>query len=151
MPQEDSDTVKELTGQVSHIMIVGFNVDSLNAEKYEGAANGNLEVNYNPKIVSVEEASVNAFDENVAKIEFEFNVSYRVGNDVGAEIVLEGNVLWKGQLEEIIEEWEENEKLPEKIQAPLMNDLYRRCLSQAVGISDTLGLLPPIPTPRVDQ
>lgn len=132
-------------------MIVGFNVDSLNAEKYEGAANGNLEVNYNPKILDIQEASVNAFDEKVAKIEFEFNVSYNVGDDVGAEIVLEGNVLWKGQLEEIIEEWDENEKLLEKIQAPLMNDLYRRCLSQAVGISDTLGLLPPIPTPRVDN
>jgi hypothetical protein len=132
-------------------MIVGFNVDSLNAEKFEGAAQGNLEVNYNPKILSVEEASVNAFDEKVAKIEFEFNVSYNVGDDVAAEIVLEGNVLWKGQLEEIIDEWEENENLPKKIQAPLMNDLYRRCLSQAVGISDTLGLLPPIPTPRVDN
>jgi len=132
-------------------MIVGFNVDSLNAEKFDGAANGNLEVNYNPKILSVEKASVNAFQEEVAKIEFEFNVGYNVGEDVAAEIVLEGNVLWKGQLDEILEEWKENEALPEKIQAPLMNDLYRRCLSQAVGISDTLGLLPPIPTPRADQ
>lgn len=132
-------------------MIVGFNVDSLNAEKYDGAANGDLQVNYNPKILNVKKAPVNAFEDEVAKIEFEFNVSYNVGKDTAAEIVLEGNILWKGQLDEIIEEWEENEKLPEKIQAPLMNDLYRRALSQAVGISDTLGLLPPIPTPRVDQ
>lgn len=132
-------------------MIVGFNIDSLNAEKYEGAANGNLEVNYNPTIQEVTKTSVNAFEDEVAKIDFEFVVSYNVGDDLGAEITLEGNVLWKGQLEEIIEEWDENEAIPEKIQAPLMNDLYRRCLSQAVGISDTLGLLPPIPTPRVDQ
>lgn len=132
-------------------MIVGFNIDSLNAEKYDGAANGNLEVNYNPKILEVKKTAVNAFEEEVAKIDFEFVVSYNVGEEVGAEIVLEGNILWKGQIDEVINEWEENEKLPEKIQAPLMNDLYRRCLSQAVGISDTLGLLPPIPTPRVDQ
>jgi len=49
-------------------MIVGFNVDSLNAEKFDGASNGNLEVNYNPKLLSVEKASVNAFKQDVAKI-----------------------------------------------------------------------------------
>ena len=132
-------------------MIVGFNIDSLNAEKFEGASQGNLEVNYSPKIKEVERTAVNAFEDEVVKIEFDFTVSYNVGEDVAAEIVLEGNILWKGQLDEITEEWEENEQLPEKVQAPLMNDLYRRSLSQAVGIADTLGLLPPIPTPRVDK
>lgn len=132
-------------------MIVGFNIDSLNAEKYEGAAEGQLEVNYHPEIIEVEKKTVNAFEDEVAQIEFNFTVSYNVGEEVGAEIELEGSVLWKGQIEEIVEEWEENQQLPEKIHAPLMNDLYRRCLSQAVGVSDTLGLLPPIPTPRIEK
>lgn len=132
-------------------MIVGFNIDSLNAEKYEGAAEGQLEVNYHPQIIEVEKKTVNAFEDEVAQIDFNFTVSYNVGEEVGAEIELEGNVLWKGQIEEIVEEWEENQQLPEKIHAPLMNDLYRRCLSQAVGVSDTLGLLPPIPTPRIEK
>ncbi len=132
-------------------MIVGFNIDSLSADKNEGKAQGDLQVNYQPRIKEIETASVNAFDGEVAKIDFNFTVEYTVGNDTAAEIQMDGNVLWKGQLEEITEEWEENEALPEKVQAPLMNDLYRKCLSQAVGIADTLSLLPPIPTPRVQK
>lgn len=131
-------------------MIVGFNIDSLNAEKKEGAAQGQLQVNYSPEIESIEEATVNAFDDEVAKIDFKFTVSYDVQETTGAEIVMEGNILWKGGLEEILESWEEDEQLPEEVQAPLMNDLYRKCISQAVGVADTLGLLPPIPTPRIE-
>ncbi|MBC5792795.1 MAG: hypothetical protein H8Z69_02025 [Nanohaloarchaea archaeon] len=132
-------------------MIVGFNIDSLEADKKQGAANGDLQVNYAPKIDEVERATVNAFEDEVAKIDFTFTVNYTVGNTVGAKIEMSGNVLWKGDTEEVIESWEEDESLPESVEAPLMNDLYRKCLSQAVGVADTLGLLPPIPTPRVDN
>jgi len=132
-------------------MIVGFNIDSLTADKKQGASQGSLQVNYAPKIESVEEATVNAFDDKVAKIEFTFKVSYTVGDTEAAFIELDGNVLWKGNVEEVIESWEENESLPEEVEAPLMNDLYRKCLSQSVGVADTLGLLPPIPTPKVNK
>lgn len=132
-------------------MIVGFNVDALNAEKKEGGGQGGLQVNYSPEIKDVKEAQVSAMDEPVAKIDFGFTVSYDVGDVTQAEIVLEGNVLWKGDIEEVLDKWEEDEELPENMEAPLMNDLYRKCISQAVGVSDTLGLLPPIPTPRIDQ
>lgn len=131
-------------------MIVGFNVDSIEASKGEGAQ-GNLQIQYNPVIDSIEEATVNAFDDKVAKIDFTFEVNYQAGGETAASIEFKGNILWKGQLDEILETWSEDEELPEKVQAPLMNDLYRKCLSQAVGIADTLGLLPPIPTPRVNQ
>jgi len=132
-------------------MIVGFNVDSINAEKGSGSNKGSLQINYKPVIESVEEVTVNAFDEKVAKIEFTFSVNYDVGDTTTSSIEFAGNVLWKGNTDELIEEWEENESLPEKIRAPLMNDLYRKCISQSVGVADTLGLLPPIPTPRIDK
>jgi hypothetical protein len=32
-----------------------------------------------------------------------------------------------------------------------MNDLYRKCISQSVGVADTLGLIPPVPTPRINE
>lgn len=131
-------------------MIVGFNIDSIEASKGEGAQ-GDLQIQYNPVINEIEEATVNAFDDEVAKVDFTFEVNYRAGDEVAATIEFKGHVLWKGQLEEIMETWEEEEHLPEKVHAPLMNDLYRKCLSQAVGVADTLNLLPPIPTPRVDQ
>jgi hypothetical protein len=131
-------------------MIVGFNIDSIEADKGQGA-NGNIQVNYQPKIKEVTEESVNAIDEDVAKIEFDFSVNYMAGDQKAAEIKMSGNILWKGQLEEIMEKWEENEELPEKVNVPLMNEMYKKLLSEAVGVADTLNLLPPIPTPTVQN
>lgn len=131
-------------------MIVGFNVDRIEAEK-EQNVQGNLQINYVPQIEDVSAVSVNAFDEEVAKIDFTFRVEYTAGDQVQAEIVIEGNVLWNGDTEEVVDTWEEDEELPENIRAPLMNDLYRKLLSESVGIADTLNMLPPIPTPQVQQ
>lgn len=130
-------------------MIVGFKVDSMEASKAE-SAQGNLQINYRPEIVSAERATVQAFDDEVARIEYSFRVSYQAGNTEAAFISMEGHVLWNGDTEEIIEAWEEDESLPEDVNAPLMNELYRRLLSESVGVANTLGLLPPIPTPTVD-
>lgn len=132
-------------------MIVGFNVDSLSADKKGGAAQGNLQVNYNPEITGVEKASVGAIDGDVAKINFSFTVAYTVGDATAAEIVMEGNVLWNQNVDEVVESYEEDGELPENVNTPLMNDLYRKCISQSVGVADTLGLIPPVPTPRIDQ
>ena len=132
-------------------MIVGFNVDSLNAEKKKGVPKGNLQVNYSPEIKSVEAADVRGFDEKVARINFGFAVNYNVGDKTGASIEMEGNVLWNGDTEELVDAWEEDESLPDDVRVPLMNDLYRKCISQSVGVADTLGLLPPIPTPRIEK
>ena len=129
-------------------MIVGFNVTDLEASQEENVQ-GDLQINYTPEIKSVEKTSVNAFEEEVAKIYYSFSVDYEADGQVGAQIKLSGNVLWKGNTEEIVEAWEENQQLPEKINAPLMNDMYRKLISEAVGVADTLNLLPPVPTPQV--
>jgi hypothetical protein len=131
-------------------MIVGFNVDRIEAEKQQNVQ-GNLQINYVPEIENVSSVSVNAFEEEVAKIDFTFTVEYAAGDQVQAEIIIEGNVLWNGDTEELVDTWEESEELPENIQAPLMNDLYRKLISESVGIADTLNMLPPIPTPQVQQ
>jgi len=131
-------------------MIVGFNVDRIEAEKEENVQ-GNLQINYVPEIENVESVKVNAFEEEIAKIDFTFTVEYNAGENKQAEIEIEGNVLWNGNTEEVVSTWEESKELPENIQAPLMNDLYRKLLSESVGIADTLNMLPPIPTPQVEQ
>lgn len=131
-------------------MIVGFNIDSIEAEKGSGSQ-GNIQVNYSPKIKDVTKQEVNAIDEPVAKIDFEFSVNYMTGDTQAAQIQMSGHILWKNQLEEIMESWEEDENLPEEVNTPLMNEMYKKLLSEAVGVADTLNLLPPIPTPTVDQ
>ena len=123
-------------------------MNDLEAHQEEGVQ-GNLQINYTPVIEDVERTTVNAFDEEVARIDYSFTVSYDAEGDTGAEIKLSGNVLWKGQVDEIVDEWSENEKLPESVNVPLMNDMYRKLISEAVGVADTLNLLPPVPTPQV--
>ncbi|PSH02540.1 MAG: hypothetical protein BRC26_00045 [Nanohaloarchaea archaeon QH_8_44_6] len=132
-------------------MIVGFNVDSLNAEKNRSTKGGDVQVNYTPKVISAEKASINAFDDEVAKINFSFTVGYTVGEQNAAKIVLEGNILWNRDVEDVVDSWDENEELPEQINKHIMNDLYRKCISQSVGVADTLGLIPPVPTPRIEE
>lgn len=131
-------------------MIVGFNIESLDADK-TGNTRGNLQINYSPEIKEVEEARVNAFEEKVAKITFDFTVDYSRENQSVAHIDLSGNVLWKGNLEEILDSWEENGELPEEMNTRLMNELYRRLISEAVGVANTLNLLPPVPTPKIEK
>lgn len=131
-------------------MIIGVNIDSIDADKKAGTQ-GNVQVNYQPEITDVEEATVNAFDEKVARIEFDFGVVYNSNNQETARIDMSGNVIWKGGLEEILEQWEEDETLPQEMEVQLMNELYRKLLSEAVGVANTLNLLPPIPTPKVEQ
>jgi len=130
-------------------MIVGFNIDSLSGSREDDVI-GDLQIQYNPVIDQIEEAEVSALDDPVARINFTFTVNYNADGDAAATIELTGNVLWKGDVDSIIESWEDDETLPEGMEAPFMNDLYRKCISQAVGIADTLNLLPPIPTPRVE-
>lgn len=132
-------------------MIVGFNVDTLNANKKESTPQGDLQVNYHPEITGVSKAAVSAIDGQVAKVDFSFTVEYTVAEETAAEIVLEGNVLWNGDTDEVVDSWEEDEKLPVKMNTVLMNNLYRKCISQSVGVADTLGLLPPVPTPRIED
>lgn len=132
-------------------MIVGFNVDSLSADKKDSTPQGNLQVNYHPELLGVESAKVSAFDGEVAKINFKFTVEYTVADQTAAEIILEGNMLWNGDTDELVDSWEENEELPEKVNKVVLNDLYRKSISQSVGVADTLGLIPPVPTPRIDQ
>lgn len=130
-------------------MIVGFNVDAIDAEKGQGSQ-GNIQINYNPEIEAVEQTEVGAFDEPVARIDYSFTVEYDAGGEQAAHIKMSGNVLWKGDAEEVVEEWDENGVLLEKIEAPLMNEMYRRLISEAVGVANTLSLLPPVPTPQID-
>ncbi|MEF8880825.1 MAG: hypothetical protein V5A72_03275, partial [Candidatus Nanohaloarchaea archaeon] len=104
-----------------------------------------------PKIKDVTVENVNALEEEVAKVEFEFAVNYVAGEQKSAHITMSGNILWKGNVDEVVKSWEEDEKLPEKVNVPLMNEMYKKLLSESVGVADTLNLIPPIPTPKVQN
>jgi hypothetical protein len=135
---------------IKFFMIVGLNIESIDADKGKGA-NGNIQVSYQPEIKDVSEATVSAIDDDVARIDFSFAVNYMAGGEKAAHITMEGHVLWRENVDELLESWEEDEQIPEEINVPLMNEMYRKLLSEAVGVANTLNLLPPIPTPKVQS
>lgn len=132
------------------LMIVGFSINKINAEKGK-VKKGNINVNYSQDISEVKGAKSSAFEGKLASLMFEFAVNYtQKGENVG-EIKFEGDILWKGDAEEVLEQWDEDETLPDKVSQVLTNNLYKRGITQAVGIADSMGMPSPVPLPRVNK
>lgn len=131
-------------------MIVGFSITSMNAEKH-AARQRDLNVSYTHKITDVEEAEVPAIDEPIARVHFTLDASYQQDEDPVADMNFEGTLLWQGDAESVVTAWEEDEALDEQIGAAITNHLYRKCLTQAVVLADTLDLPSPVPMPRIGQ
>lgn len=131
-------------------MIVGFSINELQAEK-GNIKKGNVNVNYTPEIKDVDEAKASAFDEKLLRVSFEFTVSYMQEDTKAGEIKFSGSLLWKGDIEEIKEKWNEDGNLPEKAGKVMTNNLYKRGITQSVGIADSMSLPSPVPLPRVQD
>jgi hypothetical protein len=126
-------------------MIVGFNFTSIKGYTKDPST-GNLTINSAPKIVDVEEAKIAGVSE-VLKIKFGFVCEY---SPDAAKVELEGNLLWKDEsAKEIMKQWKEDKKVNVKIAAPILNAIFRRCLTKTVGLADELRLPPPVQFPIV--
>ena len=52
-------------------------------------------------------------------------------------------------VEEIIKNWKKDKKLPKEIMTSVMNSVLNKCNIQALILSQTVNLPPPIPLPKV--
>ncbi len=131
-------------------MIIGFSIGSIEAEKDE-MQGGETSINYASSITDIEEADIPSLDEPIARILFELSLTYEQGGDEVAEMSFEGNVLWRGDADDVIDQWEDAEELDQDIAAEVTNHIYRKCLTRAVGMADALELPSPVPMPRVNR
>lgn len=129
-------------------MIVGFSLRHIEADTQE-ANQGNMNINYTHTVDSIEEADVPAFDETIARVTFTFNISYEQDHESVADINFEGTVLWQKNAEDLIEQWQDDETIDDTVNATLTNHIFRKCLTQAVGLADSLELPSPVPMPQV--
>ena len=126
-------------------MIVGMNFTSIKAYTKDQLL-PNVNVSSIPKILDVEEFSVMDM-KDVAKIKFGFVCEY--SPDVG-KVEIEGMVLWKdANMKEILSAWKADKKLNTKIAAPVLNAIFRRCLTKSIELADELRLPPPVQFPVV--
>ncbi len=131
-------------------MIVGFSLQHVEAEK-KTPGQGKLNINYNSSIEDVTAAKVSAMDETVARITFSLPILYQQGDKDVAEIQFSGSVLWQKDAEDVIAQWEEDGSLDKDISAAVTNHVFRKCLTHAVGLADSLDLPSPVPMPRVNK
>lgn len=129
-------------------MIVGFSLEHAEADK-QSFSGGNFNINYRHTIAAVEEADIDAVQDTVARIRFTFEVSYQREADTLAAIEFEGIALWQDDADTVIEQWDENEEMPEDVSNAVANHIYRKCLTQAVGLADALELPSPVPMPQM--
>ncbi|MDY6761458.1 MAG: hypothetical protein SVY41_00245 [Candidatus Nanohaloarchaea archaeon] len=129
-------------------MIVGFSIGSIDAEKM-GMKGGETNINYSSNLTDVQDAEVSSIDDEIARVSFEFGLTYQQSGDDVAEMSFTGDVLWQGG-DGLVEAWEEDETIDDDVAAAVTNHVYRKCLTRAVGMADALELPSPVPMPRVN-
>ncbi|MFP4111374.1 MAG: hypothetical protein ACLFPQ_02695 [Candidatus Woesearchaeota archaeon] len=132
--------------------IVGTNFTKINVER-KNAIKGKINISNNVSIKSVEEAnfSLGTSEQKGARFVFEFTSKYEP--ELG-EIYLSGDVLFvatESEIKAIIEKWNKEKKIDQKVMSGILNGILNKCNVQALILSQTMNLPSPIPLPKVSN
>jgi hypothetical protein len=128
------------------IRLLGFNLTKIFAEK-KPDFKGQISVNNNISILSLEKHKLELTKEDALKINFNFGVSY---GDLG-EVTLSGTLFLLVDskiFKEAIKLWEEK-KIPEELRLFVLNLVMQKASLRALEIEEDLGFPPHIPLPRL--
>ena len=128
---------------------IGFEFNKINVDKKDGVS-GKITVNHNVTITDVSKADLKIANhaENAIKFTFEYTSKY---GDLGG-ILLGGKVMYLSNPDEItslLEDWKNDKKVKKELMAPLLNKILSKSNIQAIILSDSVGLPPPVELPRV--
>ncbi len=128
--------------------VIGFNFRSISAHADEKNMKGDININSTPTIENIEKHDLSAIGiDEAGAIKFKFVTSY--GPSAG-EIKFEGEILYQvDDTKKILKQWKDGNKIDEKLALDVLNAIFRRCLSKAVELADSLRLPPPIRFPIV--
>ena len=100
----------------------------------------NIRIDTSSTVTMISEES-----EKEANIEFRFTASY---GGMGV-IKIEGMILFDGDAKKIVEGWNKTGNMPDDVAQDVHSSIMRSCMPEAVMISRTLKLPPPIPIPPI--
>ncbi len=111
---------------------------------------GAVSINTNIGLVSAEEIDfvMGSQKQKGIKITFDFRNSYTP--DLGM-LIINGEVLFlsdQKKHDELMKEWNKSKKFPDEMTAILYDQISLKAMIQAIQLSSTVGLPPPIPIPR---
>ncbi len=129
--------------------IAGFSFTKLLVEK-KAAGKGNVTINSGINLVSADEISFVMGDakQKGIKVTFEYKNSFLP--DIGT-LTIGGEILYlsdQKKHDELMKLWEKRKGFTDAVTAELYDLVSVRCTVEAIHMSTTVGLPPPVPLPR---
>jgi len=133
------------------MVVVGFNFNKITVERKEGSVSGKINISNNVSIKSVEHKDLSLGKTKQEGLKFTFEFTSRYDPNVG-QITLAGEVLYleeKKKIDEITAKWKKDKKIDQDIMTPVLNMALTRCNIEALILSQSMNLPPPIPLPKI--
>ena len=114
---------------------------AVEARRYQDVTgNVQIRIDHNSHLANVQR------DGDRLRVEFQFTTSYGALGVVKAE----GALSWTGDdLDGVLAQWGEKRNLPPEVAQQVHQGILAACVPEAVGLSKTVRLPPPIPLPQV--
>ncbi len=129
--------------------IAGFAFTKLLVEK-KSAAKGNITINSNIALVSAEEIGFVMGNARQKGIKVLFDYKNIFEPDIGT-LIIGGEILYlsdQKKHDELMKLWAKKKGFTDEVTAELYDLISVRCTVEAIHLSSTVGLPPPVPLPR---
>lgn len=136
--------------------VIGYNLTKVLAEKKAEAKNINS-INTSIEFVNIDKDKIESIkDFEVIKVDFTFTVSYETQAEKKdsslkvAKIEMEGNLIFAASKDEAKDllKFAKKKDMPANIKVPLNNVVFKKCLTKALELEDSLNLPFHIPIPQ---
>ena len=132
------------------MVMVGFNFTKLHVERMN-PPKGKIKISNNVTIKDVAEKDLSLGKTKEQGINFQFEFTSKFNPNIG-EIILQGEILYMEppeKIKEIMKSWKKDKKLPQAVMTNILNNVLVKSNVQALILSQTVNLPPPIPLPKV--
>ncbi|RJQ18132.1 hypothetical protein C4573_00220 [Candidatus Woesearchaeota archaeon] len=132
--------------------VIGFNFEKITAEK-KTPVKGKISINNNVNITKVEDTKVVVTKDKQTALTFKFKYTTSYEPAIGS-IELEGDVLWidtAAKNKEIMANWKKDKTLPKDINLFILNQILTKGAIEALVLSQTINLPPPVQLPRAKE
>src|SRR3989338_2008665 len=132
-------------------MIYAFAFIKVNMEK-KTPPKGRISVVNNVKVTDVREGKMSAGESSRRALNmfFSYDTDYQPN---AAVLSLQGSLLYSNTdevLNQVMESWKNEQKLPPEVREEIMNTVIARCTIKSLILADNFNLPPPINLPRLD-
>ena len=124
-------------------MIVGFEIRSIEARRFgQVGVQKNIRIDHNSTV-----NTISKMGDDKANVDYRFTANY---SSAGI-ITVEGNLIYQGDVDRLVNEWTENRKMPDEAAQEIHSAIMGNCITEAVLMAREVKLPPPIPYPQVSM